>query len=76
MATPRQHEYLAQLLGADYTIIENRMFQFAWNKAREAVNAGTPPVLGPLDMYYLPYYEHIYRKRHIPIHYVCVTGGL
>lgn len=74
MATPRQHEYLAQLLGADYTVIENRMFKFAWSKAREAVNVCTPPVLGPLDMFYLPYYEHIYRKRHIPIHYLLLVG--
>ena len=73
-ATPHQHEYLAELLGANYTVIENRMFKFAWYKACEALKAGTPPVLGPLDMFYLPYYEHIYHKRHIPIHYVLLVG--
>ena len=74
MATSRQHGYLAQLLGADYTVIENRTFKFAWNKVREAVNAGTLPVLGPLDMFHLPYYGNIYHKQHIPIHYVLLVG--
>jgi hypothetical protein len=72
--TLRQHEYLAELLQAHYTIIENRSFKFAWNKAQQFVNAGTPPVLGPLDMFYLPYYDHIYHKLHIPIHYVLLVG--
>ena len=75
MATPRQHEYLAQLLGAVYTVVENRTFKFTWKKAQEAVQAGTPPILGPLDMYHLPYFEHIYHKWHIPIHYVLLVDG-
>jgi Butirosin biosynthesis protein H, N-terminal/Domain of unknown function (DUF4872) len=74
ISTARQHEYLAGLLGAGYTIIENRSFKFAWNKAHEAVDALTPPVLGPLDMFYLPYYAHIYHQRHIPIHYILLVG--
>ena len=73
-ATPRQHEYLAELLGGNHTVIENRTFRFAWGEACKAVKAGTPPVLGPLDMFFLPYYEHIYHKRHIPIHYVLLVG--
>jgi hypothetical protein len=73
-ATPRQHRYLAELLGARYVEVENRSFGFSWNKAREAVDAGTPPVLGPLDMFYLPYYQEIYHRRHIPIHYVLLVG--
>jgi len=74
IAGPRQHRYLAELLDADYTEIENRTFKFSWGKAQEAVDAGTPPVLGPLDMFYLPFYEDIYHKRHIPIHYVLLVG--
>lgn len=74
VAGPRQHEYLAGLLGADYTVIENRSFKFAWRKACQAVDAGTAPVLGPLDMFYLHYYPGIYRQRHIPIHYVLLVG--
>jgi hypothetical protein len=74
IAGPRQHKYLAELLDADYTEIENRSFQFSWKRAQAAVEAGTPPVLGPLDMFYLPFYEGMYHKRHIPIHYVLLLG--
>ena len=74
IAGPRQHEYLAKLLGANYTVVENRSFQFSWNKERQAVHAGTPPVLGPLDMFYLHFYEGIYQQRHIPIHYELLVG--
>jgi hypothetical protein len=74
IAGPRQHEYLAELLDARFTVIENRSFKFAWSKAREAVDLGTAPVLGPLDMFHLHYYEDIYHKRHIPIHYVLLVG--
>lgn len=74
VAGPRQHRYLAELLGAGYTESENRSFGFSWRRAREAVDAGTPPVLGPLDMFYLPFYPGIYRQRHIPIHYLLLVG--
>ena len=74
IATPRQHRYMAELLVAEFTEIENRAFKFSWGKAREAVDAETPPVLGPLDMFYLHFYEDIYHKRHIPIHYVLLVG--
>jgi hypothetical protein len=74
VAGHRQHKYLAELLDAGYTVIENRSFKFSWKKAREAVDAGTPPVFGPLDMFYLPFYESMYHKRHIPIHYELLVG--
>jgi hypothetical protein len=74
VAGPRQHAYLADLLGAEYKAIENRTFKFSWRKAREALDAGIPPVLGPLDMFYLPFYPGIYRQRHIPIHYLLLVG--
>jgi len=74
IAGPRQHEYLAGLLGAGYTVIEDRSFKFSWHKAREAVDAGRAPVLGPLDMFHLHYYEGLYHQRHIPIHYVLLVG--
>jgi hypothetical protein len=74
VAGTRQHGYLAEILGAGYTVVENCSFKFSWGKAREAIDTGKAPVLGPLDMFYLHYYEHIYRKRHIPIHYVLLVG--
>jgi len=74
IATPRQHRYLAELLEADLAEIEKRTFKFSWGKARAALDAGTPPVLGPLDMFHLHYYESIYHQRHIPIHLVLLVG--
>jgi len=74
IATPRQHRYLAELLHAGFAETENRAFTSSWSKAREAVDAGTPPVLGPLDMFHLHFYEQIYHKRHIPIHYLLFVG--
>jgi hypothetical protein len=74
VAGPRQHAYLAGLLGADYSVAENRSFKFAWAKACQAVDAGTPPVLGPLDMFHLCFYPGLYRQRHIPIHYLLLVG--
>lgn len=74
IAGPRQHKYLAELLGTGYTAIENRTFKFSWSKAREAVDAGLAPVLGPLDMFHLHFYEEIYHQRHIPIHYLLLVG--
>jgi hypothetical protein len=74
IATPRQHRYLAELFDAGLTEIENRTFKFSWSKAREAVDAGTPPVLGPMDMFHLHFYERIYHQRHIPIHYLLLVG--
>ena len=74
IAGPRQHKYLAELLGADYWEVEKRTFKFSWNKAREAIDAGNPPVIGPLDMFHLPFYKEIYHQRHIPIHYLLLVG--
>jgi hypothetical protein len=74
IAGPRQHSYLAELLGAKYAAVDNRSFKFSWIKAREAVDVGNPPVLGPLDMYHLHFYGDIYHQRHIPIHYVLLVG--
>jgi hypothetical protein len=73
-ASPRQHKYLAELFGAEYFEVENRTFKFSWRKAQEAVDAGTPPIIGPLDMYYLHFYEGLYQRRHIPIHYLLLVG--
>jgi len=75
VAGPRQHRYLAELIDAGYSELENRTFKFSWNKARAALEAGTPPVLGPLDMYYLPFYDGLYHRRHIPIHYLLLVGS-
>jgi hypothetical protein len=74
ISTPRQHRYLAGLLQAGFSESENRAFKSSWAKAQQAVEAGTPPVLGPLDMYYLHYYPELDHRRHIPIHFVLLVG--
>lgn len=73
-ASPRQHKYIAQLLNAGYVELENRSFKTAWKKAQACVDAGIPPILGPLDMFYLHFYPAIYQQRHIPIHYLLLVG--
>ncbi len=73
-ATPRLHRYLADLLGAELAEVEDRTFRYSWGKAREALDAGKPPVLGPLDMFHLHFYEELYQRRHIPIHYLLLIG--
>ncbi len=74
IATPRQHRYLAELLGMDLKVVENRAFKFAWGLAQAALDQGKPPILGPLDMFHLPYYSELYHRRHIPIHFVLLVG--
>ncbi len=73
-ASPRQHKYLAELFGASYTELENRTFKYAWKTAQDSVDSGTPPILGPLDMFHLHFYPGIYQQRHIPIHYLLLVG--
>jgi hypothetical protein len=73
-AGPRQHNYLANLLEADFVEKENRTFKFTWRQAQEAVDNETPPILGPMDMFFLPFYKDIYCQRHIPIHYLLLVG--
>lgn len=73
-ASPRQHKYLAELLSAEYYELENRSFKYTWKKAQECIENETPVVIGPLDMFHLDFYEDIYHKRHIPIHYLLLVG--
>ncbi len=73
-ASPRQHKYLAELFDAEYNEVENRSFKYSWKKATQAVDGGTPPIIGPLDMFHLHFYPQIYHQRHIPIHYLLMVG--
>ncbi len=40
---------------------------------KKEIDAGYPVILGPLDMFYLPYLK-MYHTEHIPIHYVMMIG--
>jgi hypothetical protein len=65
---------LARVVGFTETVIEGKTFKNTFPKLKEFVDAGHPVVAGALDMYYLHYYPELYKKLHVPIHYVLVVG--
>ncbi len=65
---------LEKILGFRQEIMENRVFKNTFPKIKEYIDNNQPVVAGALDMYYLHYYNDIYKKQHIPIHYVLVIG--
>jgi hypothetical protein len=72
--TKKMYKFLAPIVGFDYKHYEYKTFEQAIKKAKSETDAGYPPVLGALDMYYLPYYKKLYHKDHIPFHYVLMVG--
>jgi len=67
-------DFLADVVGFEWTCLEGRAFSVAWKAAQNALANGTPVLLGILDMYHLPYYPKFYHRMHIPIHYVLLVG--
>jgi len=67
------YENLKDELGLDYKIIGGRTVKYAKKSIKKEIDGGYPVVLGPLDMFYLPYLK-MYHVEHIPIHYVLMTG--
>jgi hypothetical protein len=65
---------LEKIIGFKQEIIENRVFKSTFPKIKEFIDLGLPVVAGALDMYYLHYYKDLYKKQHVPIHYVLVAG--
>ncbi len=72
--TKRMYEFLSPIDGFEYKHYEYNTFEQAIKKARAEIDAGHPTVLGPLDMYHLPYYLKLYHVGHIPFHYVLMVG--
>ena len=72
--TRQMYEFLAPILGFDYRIYEYKTFEKALSKIKSEIEAGFPCMIGALDMYYLPHFQKIYHKEHIPFHYELVTG--
>ncbi len=66
-------ENLKEELGLDYKIIGGTTVKYAKKSIKKEIDDGNPVVLGPLDMFYLPYLK-TYRVEHIPIHFVMMTG--
>lgn len=72
--TKPMYQFLAPIVGFEYKHYEYKSFEQALKKAKTEIDAGYPPVLGALDMYYLPYYSKLYHGEHIPFHYVLMVG--
>ena len=68
------YEFLAPIVGFDYRIYECKTFEKALSKIKSEIDAGFPCMIGALDMFYLPHFEKLYHKEHIPFHYELITG--
>lgn len=72
--TKKMYEFLAPLVGFKYKHYEYKSFENALKKAKTEIDLGYPVVLGAMDMFYLPYFENLYEKEHIPFHYILMVG--
>lgn len=72
--TKQMYQFLAPIVGFEYKHYEYKSFEQALKKAKTEIDAGYPPVLGALDMYYLPYFSKLYHGEHIPFHYILMIG--
>ena len=65
---------LANIIGFEEKVIEGRSFRFTFSRLKDFIGEGQPVMAGALDMFYLHYYPDLYRKQHVPIHYILVVG--
>jgi hypothetical protein len=65
---------LAQITGFSEILIEGKAFKNMFSKLEEFIDNEQPVMAGALDMYHLHYYPQLYKKAHVPIHYVLVVG--
>jgi hypothetical protein len=65
---------LSDIMGFTQTISEGKSFRNEFPRMKEHLENDEPIMAGALDMYYLHYYPELYRKAHVPIHYVLVVG--
>lgn len=65
---------LAKIIGFSETMIEGKAFKNMFAKLKGFIDDGQPVMAGALDMYYLHYFPYLYKKVHVPIHYVLVVG--
>lgn len=72
--TRQMYEFLAPIVGFDHKVCECKTFEKALAKIRAEIDAGFPCMIGALDMFYLPHFEKLYHKEHIPFHYELATG--
>jgi hypothetical protein len=65
---------LSEVVGYKQEIIEGKSWKTVFKKIKETIDKGEPVVAGALDMYYLHYYLELYKKIHVPIHYILIIG--
>ncbi len=65
---------LGEIVGFTQAISEGKSFRNEFPKMKEYLENDEPVMVGALDMYYLHYCSELYRKEHIPIHYVLMVG--
>ena len=65
---------LGEIIGFTQTISEGKSFRNEFPKMKRHLDNEEPVMVGALDMYYLHYYPELYKKEHIPIHYVLMVG--
>ena len=71
--TRKTYDRIKDIIGLNYQISEGKTLKYALKSIKREIDAGNPVILGPLDMYYLPYLK-MYHKEHIPMHYVLMVG--
>jgi hypothetical protein len=65
---------LANIIGFKEKVIEGRSYEFMFSHLKNSIEDDQPVMAGALDMYYLHYYLDLYKKQHVPLHYVLVVG--
>ncbi len=65
---------IGEIIGFTQTISEGKSFKNEFPKIKRYLDSDEPVMAGALDMYYLHYYSELYKKEHVPIHYVLVVG--
>lgn len=71
--TRKTYNKIKDEIGLQFKISEGRTLEYAFKAVKREIDNGSPVILGPLDMYYLPYLK-MYHKEHIPMHYVLMVG--
>jgi hypothetical protein len=65
---------LSEIIGFTQIISEGKSFKNEFPKIKIYIDNGEPVMVGALDMFYLHYYPELYKREHVSIHYLLVTG--
>lgn len=65
---------LGDVIGYTQQINEGKSFKNEFPRMKKYLDDNKPVMVGALDMYYLHYYPDLYKKEHIPIHYLLLVG--